>query len=443
MIKEVKSFNKSICLKVDYIKAFKYSELYSNLDKSDKISIRGSGLSYSAASFSKTATTLDMTEFNRILNFSEEDMTVECEAGIQLGKILNFLLKKGYILDILPGYPFITIGGCIAFNIHGKSQVRYGNFDEIVERIVLYHPKHGELNCDRINNSELFWLTLGGLGLTGLILKVVLKISKLQGNYLYTDKIKVDSIFKIPEEFDKLTQRNYAQVYSWHDSSKLARNNFGQGVIYAEKFIKREGELIGDFEFKKDNLNRIKYKSAPLNFYNSTSLKFINNIYSLLDKLKSSEMPLLPGLFPIYGKEIYFYLFGPKGFYEYQFIVSRDKYELVMESIRKYIKDNNQSVSLLSIKYFKGINTRYLNFSDKGYCVAIDTPNNKKGVAFTHFLDSLASQYRLKINLSKNSKVTSSLVSNIYPEYEKFKRDLYRFDPYSIFQTDLREKLEI
>ena len=132
-----------------------------------RVIARGGGYSYAAASFGGGSLVLDMTRFDRVLRFEPEEGLVEVEAGMRLEQLLALTAPRGLILPVQPGYPAITVGGCIAGNVHGKNPHREGTFRRSVVDLTLLHPRLGTLRLDRQNEPELFELTCGGYGLTG------------------------------------------------------------------------------------------------------------------------------------------------------------------------------------------------------------------------------------------------------------------------------------
>ena len=124
---------------------------------------RGGGYSYTAPSFGKNILTQEMTSFNRILEFDEESRTVVVESGITLKELLKWSFEKKLFLKIQPGHPGITIGGCVASNVHGKNPHKDGTFVNVVLEIKLFHPDHGIKILSRTQNSDIFELTCGGL----------------------------------------------------------------------------------------------------------------------------------------------------------------------------------------------------------------------------------------------------------------------------------------
>ena len=138
----------------------RYRELFS-LTAAKPLIGRGAGVSYVAASFGAGATSIGMRRFNRILAFNEAERWIEIEAGITLGRLYEFLTGRGLCLPVQPGHPQITIGGCIAGNIHGKNQFREGLFGDHVRSLRLFHPSRGLLDLAPEQDAGLFELTVG------------------------------------------------------------------------------------------------------------------------------------------------------------------------------------------------------------------------------------------------------------------------------------------
>src|SRR5579885_2495991 len=139
---------------------------------------RGAGLSYVPASFGRDTLVRELSYFNRILEFNSIEKTVVVEPGITLEKLLEWSFKEKLYLPVQPGYPKITIGGCIAANVHGKNPLKYGSFKDHVIWLELFHPQNSsKIIVER--NSELFDATCGGLGLTGIITRVKLQLCDL------------------------------------------------------------------------------------------------------------------------------------------------------------------------------------------------------------------------------------------------------------------------
>src|ERR1700688_1204279 len=135
---------------------------------------RGAGLSYAAASFGTNSVSVDMTSFDRILRFSAKDGLVEVEVGMRIGELFDFLALHGHYLRVQPGHGAISVGGCIAADVHGKNPLRDGTFLSQIESLRLFHPAHGIVDLSNDRNPELFRATCGGYGSTGIIMSACL-----------------------------------------------------------------------------------------------------------------------------------------------------------------------------------------------------------------------------------------------------------------------------
>lgn len=434
------SFDKHIVCDQQVMQPDSYNRLFKALKgEGDKIMIpRGAGLSYAPASMTKsTNRVINSTQFDRILSFNKESGLVRCEAGISIGKLQLQALNNNWYMPTLPGYPSITIGGCLAFNVHGKSQYHTGNFIECVHSFKMFHPAYGEINCSRQENEHIFYLTIGGMGLTGFITEVSIQLKPATFNSFYIEKKEVLNIY---HAIDFLEQEatNWDALYSWHNFMKIG-DTFGKGIIYCERF---SPEHIDRPVLNPGMTSR--RKTFPINMLNYWTTSIMNLIYESGEKIKQSSYStdLISGSFPIYGKEIYFSLYGKKGFLEYQLVVSKERSMGLIQAIEKYIKKHKQPVGLASLKLFKGQQS-YLNFCDTGICLALDVPNNKKGLQFFDFLDELSIDSNAIMNISKDSRLSVSPVKQTYKEYGKFQEDLERYDPQRKFSSHIREQLEI
>lgn len=417
----------------------RYSNLFRDLNKSNRPYIsRGAGLSFCAASGLHGGTTINTKYFNRILSFDSEKGLVTVEPGITVGKLHAFCVDRGWIMPVIPGHPKITIGGCAAFNVHGKSQFHNGIFIDHVEAFKLYHPAYGELICNRNSNSDIFDLTIGGFGLTGFITEITLKLNPFTGKSLEITKVPVLNLLHAVEVMEANAEK-VDVLYSWNDLN-IRGKKFGKGIAYLEKF---SSECCRD-RYKERSLSSAHRGILGINFFNNLSVKLMTTGYGLMEQLSASKriMDIKTATFPINGKEIYYHLFGKTGFREYQFIVSRDNWPLAVKEVEKVISKHKISATLGSLKLFKG-NTKYLNFSGTGICLAIDVPANTRSICFFEDLDNIVSSLNGIVNLSKDSRISRCLVQKLYPEYDTFVKQMAKYDSEKYFDSELRRRIGV
>lgn len=434
---KLRSFDNSFQKEQSVIKCVSYSDLFATINKvkTGKIIARGSGLSYSPLSFTE-GVSIDLTKFNRILEFDNQSGVIKCESGVKLEKVLRVSLPSNWTIPVLPGYPTITVAGCVSCNIHGKSQFHSGNFSKIVLALTLYHPNYGEIECSRTKNSDIFNLTIGGMGLTGIILDITLQLQKVKHNGIRIDKKVVVNVYEGIQEIIN-SKNEYLNIYSWHDFHN--KRNFGKGIIFLESytdFDSSSSKVID--ETKTINSDRI---GLPINLCNPFTQKIINNLFLIKTLIKTNEKKdLLTSSFPIYGQEIYFRLFGKAGFLESQIIIPFDKIDLVIKKIQNFISSNNTTVSLASLKLFSG-EQKFLNFNEEGICLALDTPTNKKGRQFLSFLDKICIEHNLIMNICKDSRLNAKVVKKVYSEFSLFHSELIKYDKNRLFSSIVSERL--
>lgn len=417
---------------------------------------RGAGMSFSAASFNTNTRSYDMRNLSQIENLDSGSKTVTVGAGVSVGKLLEFLVSNGYYLPTLPGYPTITIGGCIAADVHGKNPFKDGTFANQIESFVLHHIDIGEISVSKASNSELFELTVGGCGLTGTILSVTLKIVPLHSRWVNSRVEPVSDIYKLA---DILSSHSGVSdfVVSWHDFNQT-KGRFGSGFVDV-------GVLQGDVSRKlQSNSIIIPVKSGsaresrltltsesrgqsflPL-WRNLALVGVMNATYHSLqswclgsNRLKSVENCFFPNKFL---RDLYFHGFGRSGLHEYQIILDLERFPEYIEQVHWWLSRNELPITMASGKRFTG-ESRYVRFAKNGICFALDFPRCESASRFLRFLDSLVVKLQAVPNMFKDSRMPPDVVAAVYPEYELFRSRLREFDPKRRYASELSERLAL
>ncbi len=403
--------------------------------KKGKYIPRGEGNSYVEASFSSESTSLNMKNFNKILSFNKSKLSVEVQSGVNLGDLYNFLLKEGYYISIQPGYPYISIGGCIAANVHGKNPHKDGLFQNIVSEIKLFDLKKKKIiTLSRKKNSKLFYLTIGGIGLTGIIISAKLLVKKLK-SYSIEKKALVVNNFHHGIKLINSEKKKNDMFYVWID---LSGNNLNKsrGLLFT-------GNFINDKKEKKDLLiSKKRLINYKLNFYNFLSLKFINKIFYIKEK-SNKIINLSSFLFPAIQNKIYFSLFGSNGLIEQQFIIPFKYIKYFSNKLQILLKIEKPLIVLATIKIFKG-NQKYLSFSKDGYCITFDYCNNQKSKEFIGKLYSLISECKGISNIIKDDCIDEEIVSKQYKEkFKNFKKLIFKHNHQTSLNSNLSNKIGI
>ncbi len=408
-------------------------------DRNEEFQIpRGAGLSYAPASFGKDKLIRDMCSFDRILEFDESSKIVVVEAGISLKKLLTWSFSKQLFLPVLPGQPEITVGGCVAANVHGKNPYKDGTFMEHVEWIELSHPTLGTKIISRSNEKKIFNATCGGLGLTGIITKVALKLQKLSSEIVILSPKKTESLKNTLEIMKQHTSDDL--LYSWNMGSTLF--NFGKGIVTSGIFSDDSSSKTPQIKERKGmNSND---RLLPFSLWNTLSSLIINSINWKIQSGKNIvKRDVYSAFFPFVGTARMFYgLYGSNGFNEYQVLIKKKYSVEFIDDLTKLIKAEKPSLTILVMKLFNG-KQKLLHFSDEGLSIILNLKHCNSTLKFLKKLDDIVISYKALPYIVKDSRLTKEVVEQCYPEYHVFKEILNEIDPKRIFKSELSERMNL
>ena len=413
-------------------------ELAEALASAGSVIPRGSGLSYCNASAGAGARSVSSIGLDRVLDFDAAAGTVIVEPGVRIGELATVAVRHGWLPPVLPGHPAITVGGCVGFNVHGKSQCRGGNFVACVDELQLLHPDHGEIECSRSKEPELFELTVGGFGLTGFITQVKLRLQRLGPEGLRRRRLAAGNLVDAVEIMEAHLDDD--AVYSWNDVNRRG-DAFGCGTVYAERYEATPRSAGGGSYGDLSAESRMRPGWPLLGSWNARAF---TRTFGILESLRpaSETLPLARGLFPIHGKELYFRLFGRRGFREYQMLLPRSSWAFAVEALECLLGHHPVPTTLCSLKLFAG-ETTLLNFCGSGVCLTLDVPATPAALPLFAALDELVVELGGIVNLSKDGRIGEALVRRVFPGYEAFRERLRRFDPSCRFDSSLRRRIGV
>jgi decaprenylphospho-beta-D-ribofuranose 2-oxidase len=405
------------------------------VDPRRKRIVRGGGYSYAAASFGGGALVQDVRAFDRVLAFDRAEGVLECEGATTLGRVYEVARAAGFYLPVQPGYPRITVAGCVAADVHGKNQYRDGTFRRVVRRLKVFHPRRGVIALEP--GTELFELTCGGLGLTGHILSVELQLARLPGRRVRVERVAIARFCDTADVLAELAPK-VDFVYTWHDFSRRG-DAFGRGYAYTGRFLPGSDGDGDEGWLPVDSDSRGRLRAQWLN--RATSGPF-NRAYAALQGFQGAarEMDLFAFLFPVARKVAYFELFGRRGFHEHQVIVPREAFAAYARAVRRFVEDDRAPVTLASCKLFRGTRA-HLRFDGDGVCVALDFPRGDAGTRLAQFLDGAAREVKAPPNVVKDSRLPREVAAACHPGYEAFRDALARHDPERLYVSEVSERL--
>jgi len=411
----------------------RYRQLFDVLSRPRPAIPRGAGLSYCCASAGEDVVSVSSRRFDRVLGLDRDAGTVVVEPGVTVGALHDLAVRNGWYPPILPGHPEITVGGCVAFDVHGKSG---RTFRSCVLALTLFHPSFGEIECSPEVDAELFELTVGGCGLTGFVTSVTLQLVPVAGSSLVRRRSPVADLSTTLEDLLKY-DRDHDFAYSWNDLSARG-NSFGRGIVYLESFA---DETLRASRRTPGRGAGEPAGRLPVPLLGRRIAPIANRIYYEAERRRGrSRLDLGRGSFPILGKEGYFRALGRRGFREYQMLVPIPRFPTVIERLQAAIVDTASRPCLGSLKILDA-EARLLRFSGRGVAVAVDVPAGPRSRELFARLDAIALEVGARVNLSKDSRVGQRVVAELFPEYGAFRSGVESIDSGRGFDSALRRRV--
>lgn len=378
----------------------------------NEIIARGNGRCYGDSALSEHI--FSTKRLNKFISFDRLNGVIECESGVLLSQILEVIVPQGYFLFVTPGTKFVTVGGAIASDVHGKNHHAEGCFSEYVLEFSLLNERGEVLKCSRDENQEKFWATIGGMGLTGIILSAKFKLKNIETSYIYQESIKADNldeIFRLFEESESWTY-NVAWIDCLQKDKNLGRSILMRGE-HAFKHQISQKQQQNPLELKK-GIN----PSVPFYFpgfvLNNLTVKLFNLLYFNKQRKKTVKnfVHYESFFYPLDIVNDWNKIYGKKGFIQYQMVIPKEKGKEGMRKILETIAKSGNGSFLAVLKLFGKNNPEaYNSFPQEGYTLALDFKVNSKLKKLVAQLDSIVEEYGGRIYLTKDSMSKSSLTS--------------------------------
>ncbi|HBE89907.1 MAG: FAD-linked oxidase [Candidatus Andersenbacteria bacterium RIFCSPHIGHO2_12_FULL_46_9] len=381
---------------------------------------RGAGRSQGDVCLNDQGTLLDVQMLNRFVDWNVLAGTVTCEAGVTLADILKLALPDGWFLPVTPGTKHVTVGGAIANDVHGKNHHWAGTFGCHVPRLGLLRSTGEELICSQEENTELYQATIGGLGLTGVILWADIKLVKVVSPLIDEEVIKMNSIddfFILAEESDK----NFDYTVAWLDCQAQGKK-LGRGLF-----------LRGNHSVKPVDLSewhswyRAKAQwplAGPPGLMNKWSVRAFNEVFyrkSMGDKV-SRCVHFNKFFYPLDVVNNWNLVYGRSGFLQYQVVIARDRCEAAIKEILTKVAQSGRASFLSTLKYFGDIKSPGLmSFPRPGLVLAIDFINaSAETLQLLDTLDEVVWKSGGAVNPSKDGRMSAQAFKSSFSNWELF-----------------------
>lgn len=438
---------------VDVIKTAVAQVAEDNADKPSHLRrgviARGMGRSYGDPAQNAGGLVIDMQPLNKIHSIDPESGIVDVDGGVTLDQLMKAALPYGLWVPVLPGTRQVTIGGAIGPDIHGKNHHSAGSFGNHVTSMellvadgrVLHLTPEGE-------NSDLFWATVGGMGLTGIILRAKIKMTKTETAYFIADTDRTDNLEETIAFHSDGSEHNYTYSSAWFDvispEPKLGRSTISRGSLATLEQLEELAPKLAKDPLK---FNAPQLMTVPDIFPNFTmnklSLMAIGEAYYLMGAPARNQVKNLTQFYqPLDLIGEWNRGYGSNGFLQYQFVVPTDAVEPFKEIIRDMQRSGHYS-ALNVFKLFGPGNKAPLSYPMPGWNVCVDFPIKPGLGAFLDDLDKRVMEFGGRLYLAKESRTSAENFHKMYPGLEGWLKTRNDIDPTGVFASDMSRRLEL
>ena len=372
----------------------------------------GNGRSYGDSALSPNM--IKTRQRNYFLDFDEEKGIIKVEAGVLLSEILDLVVPKGWFLKVTPGTKLVTVGGCIAADVHGKNHHIGGCFSECVESFSLMMADGEIKKCSKKKNVEIFRATCGGMGLTGVILDATLSLKKINSKNINQTTIKTRNLRETFDAFEEYNETPYS--VAWIDC--LAKgDDLGRCLLMV-------GDFADDGDLDYSNKWRVNVPfSFPSFTLNHATVKLLNFGYfrKTLGRITKQKVNIDTFFYPLDFVANWNRVYGKNGFTQYQCILPKDVSYEGYEEILGRIADAGKGSFLAILKLYGPANENYLSFPLDGYSLALDFKIESGLFELLDDLDAIVGEYGGRVYLAKDVRISKELFEKGYPMVEKFR----------------------
>lgn len=378
----------------------------------NEVIARGNGRCYGDASLGEHI--FSTKKLNKFISFDRLNGVIECESGVLLSDVLEISVPQGYFLYVTPGTKFVSVGGAIASDVHGKNHHAEGCFSEYVIEFKLMVENGEIITCSREENADKFWSTIGGMGLTGIILTAKFKLKNIESAYIRQESIKAENLDEIFRLFDE--SESWTYTVAWIDCLQKGKN-IGRSILMRGEHAFQH-ELPQNLREKPLRLKKKFEPTVPFYFpgfvLNALTVKLFNLLY--FNKQRKKEINNFTDyetfFYPLDAVHEWNRIYGKSGFIQYQMVIPKETGKEGMRKILETIAHSGNGSFLAVLKLFGRHNPEaYNSFPVEGYTLALDFKVNSKLKKLVDQLDQIVEEFGGRIYLTKDSMSRSSLTN--------------------------------
>jgi decaprenylphospho-beta-D-ribofuranose 2-oxidase len=403
---------------------------------------RGAGHSFGDAAQRAGGNVLRTTGLDRILEFDGAAGVVRAQSGASIGDLMRVSVPEGWLPAVLPTTRFVTVGGAIAADIHGRNQHGDGNFADHIDSLRIHTPQ-GAITASPEQNEDLFWATVGGMGLTGVIVEATMRLIPIESTLM---RVWGRRAADLDDLMAQLADPGSASRYSVAWLDPLAQGaSFGRGVIVRAEHAKA-GEVSGDGAGRME-FAPVRGVRLPRRLPGVLRGRRTQAMNELLYRRAAAEArercQSLGEFFHVHDRiDSWYSLSGPSGFVEYQFVVPSHRGELIGEAIARLAGQGFEPFFSV-LKLFGRRTAGLLSFPMPGWMMALDLAAGPGLSTALAGLDEMVAAAGGRVYLAKDARMRPEAVAAMYPELDALRAVRERHDPQGLVRSDLSVRLEI
>lgn len=403
---------------------------------------RGLGRSYGDAAQNGGGDVVRCTQLDRILELDIAKGTCTVESGVSIETLMRVFLPLGWFPMVVPGTRYVTVGGAIASEIHGKF--RHGSFSDSVERMTVATPERGALTVD--HDDDAFWATAGGMGLTGIVTEATLQLQAVETAHIVVDTERAtdldDCMARMLDGDDR-----YRYSVAWMDclsgGKRLGRSVLTRGNHAPLAALPAAARATAREFAPRTHLRLPPW--MPNGLVNPLSTRAFNEMwFRKAPRERRDQIQTITAFFhPLDAVLDWNRIYGSHGFVQYQFVVPYGA-EAVVRTVLERLSRRGCASFLTVLKRFEHDSRAMLGFPAAGWTLAVDLPGS--GAHLTSFLDGLDDlvvEAGGRVYLTKDSRLRPELVPIMYPQLDRWREVRSALDPRHALRSDMDRRLDL
>ena len=404
----------------------------------------GLGRSYGDAALIRDGRAVLTRRLDRILGFDPATGWLKAEAGVSMEDLLRLFVPRGFFPPVTPGTKYVTLGGALACDVHGKNHHGDGCFSNHVRSFDLLLASGEVLTVTRESDPDVFAATAGGLGLTGLILAVEVQLTAIASPFIEVETERVPDL----ETFFAVSRASagFTHTVAWLDCLARGRD-VGRGVFirgrHAPAGTERRKGLVERLTEAAAPLLGVPFDAPNLLLNQATITAFNTAYYGRHPRGVASHISAVdPFFYPLDAVRDWNRIYGGRGFYQYQMVLPPDSGHAALRELLNAIGTSGLGSFLAVLKEFGPTDNGGLSFPREGVTLALDFPNHGAPL-LTLFerLDAITLAAGGRVYLGKDARLPRETFRRMYPGWEAWKATRDRLDPHHTFQSELGRRL--